>query len=84
MDELTGRLHGIFEWELFMPADKEVVRSHALLDVGFVPASGQSDLSEGMYSGASLACLSRGSVSNPYPLEMISQNMSKSMTWHCV
>ena len=28
LDELTGHLHGIFEWELFMPADKEVVRMH--------------------------------------------------------
>ena len=31
LDELTGHLHGIFEWELFMPADTKVVRSHVLL-----------------------------------------------------
>ena len=33
LDELTGYLHGIFEWELFMPADKEVVRAHVLVDM---------------------------------------------------
>ena len=55
LDELTGHLHGIFEWELFMPADKEGVRSHLLLKMGFVPALGQSDASTGMCCGVSLA-----------------------------
>ena len=84
LDELTGHLHGMFEWELFMPTDKDVVRSHVLLDVGFVPALGQSHLGKDMCSGASLACLSRGCVSAPCLLEMTSQDMSKSMTLHCI
>ena len=83
LDELTGHLHGIFEWELFMPADKEVVRSHGLLDMGFVPALGQLDSSKGMCCGVSLACLTCGCVSAPCSRETISQDMSKSMALHC-